>query len=134
GKFEAFKKSTAFPEIEAELSQPNPNIETKKLATTIIDAITEKHYDGMETFKAIQQDTNVFVGNFSENNLFKFKVNLNTDEEYIQFAVELKEFIEEDKIEEFEKRVNKRFEHIIQLIGKETNELLSKEAEIEKVI
>jgi hypothetical protein len=59
---------------------------------------------------------------------------LNDDEEFLTFAAELKEFIEADKIDVFEKRVNERFASIIRLIGRETTELNSKEAEIEKII
>jgi hypothetical protein len=56
------------------------------------------------------------------------------DTDFINFAIDLKEFIEEDKINQFEKRVNERFSHIIQQIGNETTDLISKEAEIEKII
>jgi len=51
-------------------------------------------------------------------------------------ALEMKDRIFEliDKIIEFEKRVNERFANIVYLISRETGELLSKEAEIEKII
>ena len=52
----------------------------------------------------------------------------------MDFASDLKEFIEVDKINEYEKRVNNRFANIIRLIGRETTELNSKNGEIEKII
>jgi len=74
----------------------------------------------------LQQNVNAFNGNFTNENTFYFKTDLNSDADFLNFASELKEFIEEDKINEFEKRVNERFAHIIQLIGRETTELNSK--------
>jgi len=46
----------------------------------------------------------------------------------------LKEFVEEDKIIEYQKRVQERFALIIRQIGRETNELIEKEGEISKII
>jgi hypothetical protein len=55
-------------------------------------------------------------------------------DEYLEFAEQLNEFINNSKIEEFEKRVNERFATIIHSIGKETGTLMSKGGEIQKVI
>lgn len=38
----------------------------------------------------------------------------------------LKEFVEENKIEEYKQRVEERFAHIIRQIGRETNSLIYK--------
>ncbi len=132
--FEKFQKSDAFRDVRAEFSETLEEKETSKLATALVSAINENHYKSIETFKQLQQAINAFIGNFGESNIFRFKVKLNTDEDFLGFARDLKEFIEEDKINEFENRVNARFAHIIQLIGRETNDLVSKEAEIEKII
>ena len=132
--FESFKLSDAFATIQKYLLDETKELEHTKTATLIISEINSKHWKGIEIFKELQQATNAFTGNFDEQNIFSFKVKLNSDNEYLNFASELKEFIEEDKIVEFEKRVNERFANIIHLIGRETTELNSKEAEIEKII
>ncbi|HLW31420.1 MAG TPA: ATP-binding protein, partial [Aequorivita sp.] len=135
-KFKDFQKSDAFLNIEDSYAEPIKygDGEPLKPAIGIISEINAKYYKGIETFKELQQTTNAFVGNFNENNIFRFNVKFNEDADYINFAIDLKEFIEEDKIQQFETRVNQRFAHIIQQIGNETGELISKEAEIEKVI
>ncbi len=46
----------------------------------------------------------------------------------------LKEFTDENKISEYKQGVEERFAHIIRSIGTETNDLISKEAEISKVV
>lgn len=133
-EFETFKLSDAFETIKKYLSDETKELEHIKTATLIISEINSKHWKGIEIFKELQQATNAFTGNFDEQNIFSFKVKLNSDSDYLNFASDLKEFIEEDKIVEFEKRVNERFANIIHLIGRETTELNSKEAEIEKII
>ena len=132
--FESIKLSDAFATIQKYLLDEIKELEHIKTATLIISEINSKHWKGIEIFKELQQATNAFTGNFDEQNIFSFKVKLNSDNDYLNFASDLKEFIEEDKIAEFEKRVNERFANIIHLIGRETTELNSKEAEIEKII
>ena len=99
-----------------------------------IDELNEKYYSGIKRFTDLQESINKFNGNFSSQNIFKFKTNLIDKAEYFTFSEELKEFIEEDKISVYEKRVNELFADIIKQVGKETTELLSKEGEILSVI
>ena len=82
----------------------------------------------------LQEAINKFTGNFQENNLFSFKVKLVGRIEHFEFAEMLKEFVDENKISEYKKRVEERFAHIIRQIGRETNSLIEKEGEISKVI
>lgn len=133
-KFTEFKKSGTFTHIEIYFNEDNKDYKDSKTAINIILELNDRHYKGVETFKELQQAINAFNGNFSENNIFHFKVKLNEDIEYLTFACNLKEFIDEDKINEYEKRVNERFSNIIRLIGKETTELNSKRGDIEKII
>jgi hypothetical protein len=133
-KFDVFKKSETFDGIATYFSEEMITFKEEKSAVILIDELNAKHYKGIETLNELRQSTNAFNGNFSEHNIFSFKVKLNDDEEFLTFAAELKEFIEADKIDVFEKRVNERFASIIRLIGRETTELNSKEAEIEKII
>ncbi|MDT0295869.1 ATP-binding protein [Mesonia ostreae] len=128
------EKSETYKSIHIYFSEPIREIVETKTAISIITEINDNHYKGIETFKELQQSTNVFTGNFSEQNIFSFKVKLNEDIEFLNFASELKEFIELDKINEYENRVNNRFANIIRLIGRETTELNSKKGEIEKII
>ena len=133
-KFLEFKKSDTYVSIQNYLSDPIKEYKDSRIASSIISETHNMHYKGISTFKELQQSTNAFTGNFNEHNIFSFKIKLNEDADFLNFASDLKEFIEADKINQFEKRVNERFAHIIQLIGRETTELNSKEAEIEKII
>ncbi len=133
-KFDNFKKSESYASIQDYFSNEIKEGAIEITAGSIIEDLNEKFYSGINKFKDLQQSIQSFIGNFSEQNIFSFKVRLIEDNDYLKFAVELKEFVEEDKITEYEQRVNERFAHIILQIGNETTELISKEGEIEKII
>ena len=132
--FSEFIKSDAFLNIQIFFTDSIAEENNLKTAKSIVSEANAKYYRGIDNFKELQQNTNAFNGNFTYDNIFSFKMDLNSDEDFLNFASDLKEFIEEDKINEFEKRVNSRFAHIIQLIGRETTELNSKKGDIEKII
>lgn len=128
------EKTDTYKSIHMYFDEPIKDIEEQKTALSIITELNNKHYEGIGTFKTLQQSTNLFTGNFSEKNIFNFKIKLNTDNEFLDFAYNLKEFIDADKINEFETRVNEKFANIIRQIGIETTELNSKKGDIEKII
>ena len=132
--FSEFKKSDAFINIQIYFSDPILEDKDLKTAHSIISELNGRYYKGIENFKELQQNINAFNGNFTYKNIFSFKNDLNNDEDFLSFASDLKEFMEEDKINEFEKRVNTRFANIIHLIGRETTELNSKRGDIERII
>jgi hypothetical protein len=133
--FNQFKTSDTFLSIQNDLSNKINESNRSKTAILIIEELNDRHYKSINKFNDLQQSVNSFISNFNEQNIFRFKVKLNEDySDFINFAIDLKEFIEEGKINQFEKRVNERFSHIIQQIGNETTDLISKEAEIEKII
>lgn len=126
-EFEKFKKSEAFASMEAvsEGALYKKEQDISKKGSLLISEINEKYYDGIRKFQELQRSISGFVGNFNEANVFQFKVQFGNDEDYLNFALNLKEFIEEDKIQEYQKRVNERFGTIINQIGRETTELTS---------
>lgn len=74
------------------------------------------------------------MGNFSANNIFAFKTQLRDDKEYMLFAEELRDFMEEHKIEKYIKRVNERNSDIFKQVSNDTTELTSREGSILSVI
>jgi len=133
-EYESFKLTDCFKSIK-ELSNESKEInKTDKRCKDLIKELNAKYYLGIKRYTDLQEAINKFNGNFSNQNIFKFKTNLIEQTEYFQFSEDLKEFIEEDKISLYEKRVNELFADIIKQVGKETTELLSKEGEIETVI
>ncbi|HSV09479.1 MAG TPA: ATP-binding protein, partial [Hanamia sp.] len=133
-KYQSFELTDPFKSIAGLFIKPNDDFRTEKRCSVLIDELNQFYFKGIDRYRQLQEGINKFTGNFSAQNIFSFKTNLIDQSEYFQFAEELKEFIDEDKIALYEKRVNEVFADIIKLIGKETTGLLSKEGEIEKVI
>lgn len=134
-EFESFKLTDCYLIMVQEFSgSPSPLYKTAKRSKLLIAELIEKYYAGIKRYTELQEAIHKFNGNFSSQNIFKFKTNLIEREEYVQFSEDLKEFIEEDKISLYEKRVNELFADIIKQVGKETSDLLSKEGEIQGVI
>jgi hypothetical protein len=132
--FESFKNSENFLSIEYFVSHYSEKNKTEFRCTEIINEINQTHSAINNRYFDLQGSINQFAGNFQENNLFSFKTKFVTRTDYFEFADNLKEFIDENKISEYKKRVEERFASIIRQIGKETNDLISKEGEISQVV
>ena len=132
--FDTFRNSEIFLPVEHLINNYSENNKTDFRCATIIDEINKNHYNSKDRYTDLQEAINKFLGNFQENNLFRFKTKFVTRTDYFEFADNLKEFIDENKISEYKKRVEERFAHIIRQIGAETNELISKEGEISQVV
>lgn len=133
-EFDLFKLTDCYKSIEELTKEPQEENKTDKRCKALIEELNRSYYKGIDRYRELQEAINKFNGNFSSQNIFNFKTNLIAKTEYFKFAEDLKEFIDEDKISDFERRVNERFANIIKQIGKETADLLSKEGEIQKVI
>jgi hypothetical protein len=132
--FETFKNSEVFLPLEHFVTNFSDENKTEIPVTKIVNQINQTHYQSKDRFTDLTEAINKFTGNFQENNLFSFKTKFVSRTDYFEFADNLQEFIENDKISEFKKRVEERFAHIIRQIGTETNELISREGEISQVV
>ena len=77
---------------------------------------------------------NLFNGNFTAKNTFSFSVNLVSEADYYDFASNLCEFVENNKIAEFQNRISERYTTIIHRISKEVGDLTNDESNIRKTI
>jgi hypothetical protein len=132
--FAAFSVTDAYASIDTVYKEEKDIYKTDKRCKTLIDEINKSYYTSIRRLDDLKEAANKFLGNFSQNNIFKFRTTVADRDEYLEFSEQLNEFINNSKIEEFEKRVNERFATIIHSIGKETGTLMSKGGEIQKVI
>lgn len=132
--FESFRQTDHYKQIAEFEGQRAEVAEISAGLKALIDALNGRIYTILERYNDLQAAINKFLGNFSTPNIFNFKSSLTDRSEFIEFAEMLDEFLEENKIMQYEKRVNERFATLIRQIGKETNELTSKGGEIQKVI
>ena len=133
-EYEFFIKTEIYQNIPYAFKQSKDVNKTDKNCTEIIKLINISDNSYTKRLAELRDEVIQFTGSFSVDNIFKFKTSFAKSEEYLQFADELNEFIEENKIERFEKDVNERFAYIIHTIGKETGNLMSKGGAIQKTI
>ena len=130
---EKFIISTSYSAISEYLSNAKPAKNTKTVIQ-LTDEIKEHYYIGIERNDELKTSVDNFLSHFSEGNVLNFPSKLLSTEAYLKWAEDLSDFIEEGKINEFEKRTNERFASIISSVGKETTLLISKTGEIKKII
>ncbi len=132
--FESFTKTELYQNVEQFISDYSDKHKTDDSCSHLVTELHTTDNTITKRYVELQEAINKFTGNFQENNLFSFKVKLVGRIEHFEFAEMLKEFVDENKISEYKKRVEERFAHIIRQIGRETNSLIEKEGEISKVI
>lgn len=82
----------------------------------------------------LKSTVNVFKGNFTAKNTFNFRTELALDEDYLDFANNLEDFLTYNKIEEFRRRTSERYVDILGRVSKEIGDLTRHESDVDKVI
>ncbi len=81
-----------------------------------------------------KQSINVFKSNFSTKNTFSFRTELTNDENYLDFANNLDDFLINNKLEEYRRRTSERYVNILARVSKEIGELTRHESDVDKII
>ena len=133
--FQNFKGTECYNSIQEYFFNLEGENKTEKRVKILIDEIKEIHYDKLNNrIDELRKTTTDFLGKFSDDNIFKFKKQLTDNKSFLDFAMMLSDFVEENKIERIEKEVNERFALIITTIGTQTNSLVSESGKIQSVI
>lgn len=101
---------------------------------TIIEALNDNATRFERNQNQFKETSRKFIGHFSADNIFGFKVELYSDDEFDAFADNLNDFIEDNRLERFEQEAQTRFVNIIHTFAKDMELLLEKEGEIQRVI
>jgi len=133
--FTDFKETDCFKSIAEYFRTSKNEIKSEKRVKRLIDEIKEIHYEKLNNRKdELRTTTTDFLGKFSENNIFKFKKQIPSENDLLHFAEMLSDFVEEGKIERIEKEVNERFALIVSTIGTETGNLVAQSGKIQSII
>lgn len=111
-----------------------PEISTLKTPSEAVKELTGlvvSRNDRQNTFK---QSINIFKSNFSSKNTFQFRTNLTLDDDYMDFASNLDEFMQNNMIEDFRSRVSRRYANILSRVSADIGDLARGESDVEKVI
>lgn len=107
---------------------------TTKDCLAIVEELKRQIYEDSRTLDNFKKQSQDFLGKFSAHNTFHFNVSPVTEEEFIAFASNLCEFVDNDKISEYQKRISERYTGIIFRISKEVGDLTRREGDIGKTI
>ena len=126
---ENFEQSNALPI----LPEGREN-KTEKTCRQLIDIIHRVLSEKRNTEQTFYQSVNTFTSHFSPGNIFDFKTDNHSDEEYRSFASSLVEFMESDKIEEFRSRTSGHYTELLLRISHEMDEVSRNSSEIAGII
>jgi len=99
-----------------------------------VDELTGIIVSRQKSQDKLKSTVNVFKGNFTANNTFNFHTELALDEDYLDFANNLEDFLTYNKIEEFRRRTSERYVDILGRVSKEMGDLTRHESDVDKVI
>ncbi len=133
-EFDSFTGTEVFSRLDHNSFPMKEITKPSKRLKILIQELNDISFGLSERLTDLRSAVSKFLSNFSFNNVFGFQTNPIENEDYLRFAENLKEFLEEDKIGEYEKRTNEHFASLIIQLGKETTALVSKEGIIQNVI
>lgn len=99
-----------------------------------VDELTGIIVSRQSKHNQFKQNINVFKSNFSAKNTFSFRTELTIDEDYLDFANNLDDFLINNKLEEYRRRTSERYVNILARVSKEMGELTHHESDVDKII
>lgn len=133
---EEVAKGTSFVEsvhCPAEYAGAMPLNTVQKL-DAIREELTFKLNDRQKHLEAFRSAVVAFKNNFSAQNTFHFRTEFYTEGDLVEFAVELSDFISNNKIEEYRVRTSSQYATIIRRMAKEVGDLDRHNADIRDTI
>jgi hypothetical protein len=107
---------------------------TQKPLDDILEELRNKLQAQQSLFDSFKGAVQMFKANFSAQNYFNFRTELNSDEDYMEYAAELHEFISNQKIEEYRVRTSQDYAYLIQRISREVGDQLTHRGQITATI
>ena len=126
---ENFEQSNALP-----ILPEGRETKTDKTCRQLIDTIHRVLSENRNTEQSFYQSVNTFTSHFSPGNIFDFKTDNHSDEEYRAFASSLVEFMESGKIEEFRSRTSGHYTELLLRISHEMDEVSRNSSEIAGIV
>jgi hypothetical protein len=130
--YERFSKSQLFIELQNFVQHHDK--ESHLNCDELIEKLQNLAFEYEKTDKSFTEKITEFSGYFSLDNCLGFEINLSGHLQYRAFANNLKEFVREQKIIDFKTEVTRKYAMVLANIVNETNELLQKEDEVQKII
>ncbi|MBO5426817.1 MAG: ATP-binding protein, partial [Prevotella sp.] len=108
--------------------------QTLRTPGQVVDELTGIIVSRQSRQNMFKQSINVFKNNFSAKNTFSFKTELTIDNDFLDFANNLDDFLINNKLEEYRRRTSERYVDILARVSKEMGELTRHESDVDKII
>jgi len=102
----------------------------QQLLSQLRGAVNQKR----ESIDRLKEIVVSFNRNFKPENAFRFNTMPATDNDYLQIAVDLQDFMDNNKIEEFRIRTSEHYKDILGRISTEIGSLMNRRADVDGVI
>lgn len=132
--FEEFKSSTLYTELASFITGENYFINTDLRINKLTASLRELKNQLLEKRGILREKITRYADNFAEDNIFSFRKDNYTEEDFLNFARNLKSFIEEEKLKESQQLLSGSYSLIISDLSRQINELKSKGGEIQRTI
>ncbi|MCF0212829.1 MAG: ATP-binding protein, partial [Bacteroidales bacterium] len=129
-KIDGLKKSASCPKQLFDSKCKETSLSLEELFGKLDGNIRDKSV----RYEEFRSAVDAFKSNFSGQNTFNFRTDLQREEDYLEFAIDLHEFVSNNKIEEYRNRTSERYASIIQQISKEVGDISQHGADINKTI
>lgn len=126
--------------VENEHLEPDTYLSDDKSITTHLDCqqlLTQLRGTVNQKRESIEKLKDMVVNfnrNFQPQNAFHFNTMPVTDNDYLQIAVDLQDFMDNNKIEEFRRRTSEHYKDILGRISTEIGELMKRRSDVDGVI
>ena len=104
--------------------------ECQELVSHIRGALNQKH----EAMEALKQSVSAFNRHFKPQNAFHFNTMPVHESDYLQIAVDVQEFLDHNKIEEYRRRTSEHYKDILGRISTEVGGLMKRRSDVDGVI
>lgn len=108
--------------------------QTAKSCQNLINELRGAINDKKRKQEELKRNANTFNSHFTPDNTFHFNTTPVTDDDYVEIALSLQEFMDNNKIEEYRKRTSEHYQNILQGVSREVGNLMNHQSEIGKVI
>ena len=106
------------------------NQDCQQLVSQLRGTVNQKR----ETIERLKDTVINFNRNFKPQNAFHFNTMPVTDNDYLQIAVDLQDFMDNNKIEEFRRRTSEHYKDILGRISTEIGTLMKRRSDVDSVI
>lgn len=125
-----FFNSPAYPDFADRSAEEKSTRSCAGLHSSVITDLASRS----QAVNCLKKAVNDFRKNFSPCNTFKFLTDFDTDEDFMNYAANLDDFVANDKITEFTRQTNKIYTDLIRRVAVEYGKLIDKESNINKII